>query len=703
MATRTIPAFLVEYFLLGKTRAAALEQFYKDGGVTTDVWLDFADNLDTPARVLIAPVDGVNPAELGYALHKAIIDGRKLRGEETTDANRPGVSPLEDYVRARILLDDLLEVLLPLTEFYCKNRLDQLHQRVTEDLPPYSQLLRREIMRRLGKAEPVADAETARRNGLHGNDARTDREQRRGINAAAPAAALIGLIAARRDGKLIGIGGGELDLKLLDPGPSGDTGTMLRWMSDNAAIIADAAVAALSRLSVLKDETLTPIAGAGPAHLRDAEQRRKPIIGRIFIDRQARLSHREAICTVKADAAQLLFEISCKNVSWAIIDSGVAAKHPAFYDHAKKRRFADGGPDADIPTRVKTTYDFTKINRIRNFDLIEEEEDKAVGRLLGELKGLPVRRRADFDEVAPANIKGIIAQLKLGLRPDWQLIEPLIALSPTMGGAELRPRHPCRRHARRRLARRGGRAAAARHVPRHQPLRPSRHSLSQPARKTPRDQLYATESAVLAALEFVQHLNSRTMVRTQIIHGVNISMSIPHDVRNYGCGATPVCVACDRLVNAGVVVVTAAGNRGWQEQEHGFGHFVLSSITDPGNARNVITVGSTHRRKPHIYGISYFSSRGPTGDGRIKPDLVAPGEGIVAPIRNQSEGELSGTSMAAPFVSGAAAMLMARHPELVGQPLEVKSVLCRSATDLDRERSFQGHGLLDVLRAIQSK
>ena len=58
--------------------------------------------------------------------------------------------------------------------------------------------------------------------------------------------------------------------------------------------------------------------------------------------------------------------------------------------------------------------------------------------------------------------------------------------------------------------------------------------------------------------------------------------------------------------------------------------------------------------------------------------------------------------MAAPHVSGAAAMLMARYPELVGQPRRIKRILCDTATDLGRERSFQGYGMLDVLRAFQS-
>ena len=58
--------------------------------------------------------------------------------------------------------------------------------------------------------------------------------------------------------------------------------------------------------------------------------------------------------------------------------------------------------------------------------------------------------------------------------------------------------------------------------------------------------------------------------------------------------------------------------------------------------------------------------------------------------------------MAAPHVSGAAALLMARYSELVGQTARVKQILCDTATDLGRERYFQGAGMLDVLRALQS-
>ena len=129
---------------------------------------------------------------------------------------------------------------------------------------------------------------------------------------------------------------------------------------------------------------------------------------------------------------------------------------------------------------------------------------------------------------------------------------------------------------------------------------------------------------------------------------------------------------------------------------------LLSALPIRATPMSVITVGATHRYWPHTYGVSFFSSRGPTGDGRLKPDLVAPGERITSCIPARNWKELDGTSMAAPHVSGAAAMLMARYSELIGQPRRIKRILCESATDLERERTFQGHGMLDVLRAFQS-
>jgi len=123
---------------------------------------------------------------------------------------------------------------------------------------------------------------------------------------------------------------------------------------------------------------------------------------------------------------------------------------------------------------------------------------------------------------------------------------------------------------------------------------------------------------------------------------------------------------------------------------------------------------------PHLYGVSYFSSRGPTGDGRMKPDLVAPGERIIscaAGLEAQKYGtvkddqgadvralycEQTGTSMAAPHVSGAIAAFLSVRREFIGQPEQVKEIIVANTIDLRRERKFQGSGLLDLMKTLQA-
>ena len=75
---------------------------------------------------------------------------------------------------------------------------------------------------------------------------------------------------------------------------------------------------------------------------------------------------------------------------------------------------------------------------------------------------------------------------------------------------------------------------------------------------------------------------------------------------------------------------------------------------------------------------------------------------IESSVPGQALRRMDGTSMAAPHVSGGAALLMARHRELVGSPQRIKEILCRTATDVGRERYFLGAGMVDVLRALQS-
>ncbi|MEW6003475.1 MAG: S8 family serine peptidase [Nitrospirota bacterium] len=149
-------------------------------------------------------------------------------------------------------------------------------------------------------------------------------------------------------------------------------------------------------------------------------------------------------------------------------------------------------------------------------------------------------------------------------------------------------------------------------------------------------------------------------------------------------GKSALSQASDNAVKKGVIVVAAAGNDGP----------IYSSITPPGDARYVITVGAIDKNNV----IADFSSRGPTADGRTKPDVVAPGVDITSCVLDSSFGTKSGTSMSTPHVSGVAALLVqAYHPK----PQQAKEAIMKSAVDLGYETNTQGAGKIDGYGAYQ--
>lgn len=414
-------------------------------------------------------------------------------------------------------------------------------------------------------------------------------------------------------------------------------------------------------------------------------------IWQVSLNRKAMPALEKSVPAVKGDAARTLFKVKCDEINWAVLDSGIDGTHPAFKDD-------QGEP------RIARAFDFTNIRKIVSLDNLNT---KTAGfrQRLGELRA---GREQDLSEAEATDILRKLAEDADNDRPIyWELVEKFINIDP-----KTPPRGGHGTHVAGII---GADGAAMKRVAAGK--RAEGEDADESKAKyvdgmCPDIKLYDfrvlaksledTEFAIIAALQFIRYLNERHNYLS--IHGANLSLSIPHDVRNFACGRTPICNECERLVESGVVVVAAAGNLGYHSYETKDGSYegyTAFSITDPGNADGVITVGATHRFWPHTYGVSFFSSRGPTGDGRLKPDIVAPGERIQSCLPDQGWGELDGTSMAAPHVSGAAAMLLARYSELISQPRQIKRILCESATDLGRDRSFQGHGMLDVLRAFQ--
>jgi serine protease AprX len=186
----------------------------------------------------------------------------------------------------------------------------------------------------------------------------------------------------------------------------------------------------------------------------------------------------------------------------------------------------------------------------------------------------------------------------------------------------------------------------------------------------------------------------------------------------------PLCRAVRRAVASGITVIVAAGNCGRAAS----GLEQYGSITAPGHDPTVITVGATNTHQTDARNdetITYFSSRGPTRgyyldsartrryDNLLKPDLVAPGNRIVSAesngawlpgeypqLHNSGTGarafmQMSGSSVAAPVVAGAAALLLQKNSGLT--PPLVKAILQYTAQQLPgSDICQQGAGLLNI-------
>jgi serine protease AprX len=190
-------------------------------------------------------------------------------------------------------------------------------------------------------------------------------------------------------------------------------------------------------------------------------------------------------------------------------------------------------------------------------------------------------------------------------------------------------------------------------------------------------------SDVLAGIDWAIANRSKYGIRV-------INLSLGHPVAE-SAKTDPLCIAVDRAVKAGIVVVASAGNNGLTST----GAKVLGGITSPGNSPAAITVGALDTKgtsSTYDDVVAPYSSRGPTAiDLAVKPDVVAPGTRIVSlesggsylaqtypqwhVAGSSTNGylRLTGTSMAAAVVSGGVALLLDAQPSM--SPAQVKIVL----------------------------
>jgi serine protease AprX len=475
-----------------------------------------------------------------------------------------------------------------------------------------------------------------------------------------------------------------------------------------------------------------------PEVVSDSTQRvgGRRAIYRIWPDFEFEALTTRSISTVKADAARNAFGALGEGIVWAVLDSGIDRTHPHFLKH---KNLDLPGLEVEGEETFLQHQDFTQIGSGPDPALQDRygHGTHVAGIIAGEL----VLGEDLEDKEQIKHVEAITAEISYRDQLGKTITKPISPPVKTISG--MAPR--CKLLSLKVLDDKG----------------------TDPGRETPKGR----SSNIIAAIEYIQEVNGYG--RRLIVHGVNMSVGYEFEPKWFACGQSPLCVEVDRLVRSGVVVVVASGNTGYGITQISATKSVSSgqdlSINDPGNADLAITVGSTHREMPHIYGVSYFSSKGPTGDGRLKPDLIAPGEKIIScdsdqrrlargletaasmtaaapaqassratansestPIETDTDAgtststatvpvatataasdkekikvyglyrEDSGTSMAAPHVSGVIAAFLSVRREFIGQAERVKEIFLETATDLHRDRYFQGHGLVDLMRAIQS-
>ena len=399
---------------------------------------------------------------------------------------------------------------------------------------------------------------------------------------------------------------------------------------------------------------------------RSARQASQPtVIFRVWPDYTLYPHIDRSAATVKANAGWRSFDARGHGIVWAVIDSGIDASHEHFsalelYKEARGEPLPGGGLTVSC-IAISATW---------------STRTTPAGRLLTEARRRGRAVPGLTDEFGHGtHVSGIIA----GCSPQGRQVRVAESEDPD-----------------------GGYVPRA-HVGVLCGMAPACELVSiKVTRRSSWGRWVTSSSAVMKALTYLRtEVNvDPDMLR---VHGVNMSLGCGWDPSHYAAGHVAALPGGEPARGRGGGRSDLRGRLRGQPGDRGrrgrgspgVGHGVGERA---GRCPGLIAVGSTHRDAPHAFGITWTSGKGPTLDGRTKPDVVAPVSGSPppppansAPRRDSNPchrtrpltsfltyAEQSGTSMAAPHVSGIIAAFLSAPPEFIGRPQQVKDLLTKA-------------------------
>jgi len=202
-----------------------------------------------------------------------------------------------------------------------------------------------------------------------------------------------------------------------------------------------------------------------------------------------------------------------------------------------------------------------------------------------------------------------------------------------------------------------------------------------------RSETHVEEDNYAAALQWMENLGV-DITSSSLGYSQFDASTFSYTYQDMDGKTTIVTRAAETAFRKGVLTVTSAGNEGGTQWFY---------ITAPADGFNTIGVGAVNSSNE----VAGFSSRGPTFDGRVKPDVVTRGVSVYGARANTLSDYLraNGTSLSAPIASGVGSLLLSAHPHL--RNTQLRNILFETAGNITIPNNERGYGLLSALRAVE--